>query len=114
MYLKQPTIYQEEAFAFAKAMMGERIPGLIKLKINRFQCKCLKSILEGTKIKIKIDTKGSKSLHKDKSSESCPILLRPMYATNFSDAFKYHGCRGNFVSQVNTHSQYSVMDPNVV
>jgi hypothetical protein len=36
MYLKQPTIYREEAFAFAKAMMGERIPGLIKLKINKF------------------------------------------------------------------------------
>jgi hypothetical protein len=41
MSLNQATIYQE-AFAFAKAMMGTT-PGLVKLKIYKFQCKCLKS-----------------------------------------------------------------------
>jgi hypothetical protein len=95
MSLNQATIYQEEAFAFAKAMMGETTPGLVKLKI-------------------KTDAKGSKSLHKDKSSESLPILLRPMYSTNYSDAFKYLINRSNFVSQVNTHSQFTGMDPSVV
>jgi hypothetical protein len=89
MSLNQATIYQEEQFAFAKAMMVETTRGLVKLKIYNFQCKCLKSSLELTKIKIKIDAKGSKAVHKDKSSESLPILLRPMYSTNFSDAFKY-------------------------
>jgi hypothetical protein len=44
MSLNQATIYQEEAFAFAKAMMGETTPGLVKLKIYK-QCKCLKSSL---------------------------------------------------------------------
>jgi hypothetical protein len=42
-FLKQPTIYQEEAFAFAKAMMGETIPELIKLKIHRFSANALKA-----------------------------------------------------------------------
>jgi hypothetical protein len=114
MSLNQATIYQEEAFAFAKAMMEEMTPGLVKLKIDKCQYKCLKSSLELTKIKIKIDAKGSKTLHKDKSSESLPILLRPMYSTNYSDAFKYLIYRSNFVSQVNTHSPFTGMDPSVV
>jgi hypothetical protein len=50
----------------------------------------------------------------DKSSESLPILLRPMYSTNYSDAFKYLIYRRSFVSQVNTHSQFTGMDPSVV
>jgi hypothetical protein len=58
-------------------MMGETTPGLVKLTIDTLPCKCLKSYLELTKIKIKTDAKGSKSLHKDKSSESLPILYDP-------------------------------------
>jgi hypothetical protein len=37
-----------------------------------------------------------------------------MYSTNYSDAFKYLIYRSNFVSQVNTHSQFIGMDPSVV
>jgi hypothetical protein len=59
MSLNQATI--QEAFAFAKAMMGETTPGLVKLTIDTLPCKCLKSYLELTKIKIKTDAKGSKS-----------------------------------------------------
>ncbi len=111
----QATIYQEEEFQFAKAMMGETTKGLLKLKIDKFQCKCLKSSLELTKIKVKKDTKtGSASIHKDKSSESLPILLRPMYSTNFSDAFKYLIYRRALVDLVNDHSSYTGMDPSVV
>jgi hypothetical protein len=114
MSLNQATIYHDEEFQFAKAFMGETTIGLMKLKIDKFQCKCLKSSLELTKIKLKTDTKtGSKSLHKDKSSESLPILLRPMYSTNFSDAFKYFIYRRDFVDQVNTHSAYTSIDPSV-
>jgi hypothetical protein len=113
MSLNQSTIYQEEEYNFAKALMGETSKDLIKLKIDKFQCKCLKSSLELTKIKIKTDAKGSKTLHKDKSSESLPIALRPMYSTNFSDAFKYLIYRRDFVSKVNTHSGFSGMAPSV-
>ena len=41
----QGTIYQDQEFAFAKAFMGETTAGLLKLKIDKFQCKCLKSSL---------------------------------------------------------------------
>jgi hypothetical protein len=110
----QGTIYQDQEFAFAKAMMGETTEGLMKLKIDKFQCKCLKSSLELTKIKLKsFATTGSRTLYKDKSSESLPIALRPMYSTNFSDAFKYLIYRPSFVNLVNTHSQYNGMDPSV-
>lgn len=113
MSLGQGTIYHVEEFNFAKELMGETTKGLLKLKIDKFLCKCLKSSLELTKIKMKTDAKGTKTLHKDKSSESLPLYLRPMYSTNYSDAFKYWIYRMDFVEQVNTHSQYSGMDPSV-
>lgn len=110
----QGTIYQDQEFAFAKAMMGETAAGLLKLKIDKFQCKCLKSSLELTKIKLKsFVSTGSRTLYKDKSSESLPLVLRPMYSTNFSDAFKYLIYRSAFVDLVNTHSQFTGMDPSV-
>lgn len=113
MSLNQSTIYQEEEFNFVKALMGETAKGLPKLKIDKHQCKCLKSSLELTKIKIKTDLKGSRALGKDKSSESLPLHLRPMFSTNFSDAFKYLIYRRNFVSKVNTHSNFIGHDPGV-
>lgn len=113
MSLNQATILQEEEFNFAKTLMGETNKNLIKLKIDKFQCKCLKSSLELTKIKIKLDAKGTRTLHKDKSSESLPMHLRPMFSTNFSDAFKYLIYRRDFVDEVNTHSTFSGSAPSV-
>jgi hypothetical protein len=114
MSLNQATILQEEEFNFAKALLGETAKGLTKIKIDKFQCKCMKSSLELTKIKIKTAITGSKSIHKDKSSESLPMHLRPMYSTNFSDAFKYFVYRRSFVGKVNTHSEYTSTDPIVI
>jgi hypothetical protein len=114
MSLNQATILQEEEFNFAKALFGETKKGLPKIKIDRFLCKHLKSSLELTKIKIKSQLTGSKTIQKDKSSESLPIHLRPMYSTNYSDAFKYFVYRRNFVNKVNTHSGYSGSDPSVI
>lgn len=112
MSLNQGTIYQEEEYNFAKNLMGEYVPGLIKLKIDRFLCKNLKSSLELAKIIVKTDRKGSKTIHKNKSSEKLPLHALPMYSTNFSDAFKYLVYRSSFVKKVNTHSQYKGMDPS--
>lgn len=114
MSLNQATILQEEEFNFAKALFGETKKGLPKIKIDRFLCKHLKSSLELTKIKIKSQLTGSKTIQKDKSSESLSIHLRPMYSTNYSDAFKYFVYRRNFVNKVNTHSGYSGSDPSVI
>lgn len=111
MSLNQATISQEEEYNFVKTMMAETNPDLPKLKIDKFQCKCMKSSLELTKIKIKVDKIGSKTIHKDKSSESLPLLLRPMYSTNYSDAFKYWVYRRSFVDRVNTAGSYTTSDP---
>jgi hypothetical protein len=85
----QSTIYQEEEFQFANKLLSESVPTLPKVRIDKFLCKCLKSSLELTKIKVKTDNKGSRTIHKDKSSEALPLASRPMFSTNFSDAFKY-------------------------
>lgn len=114
MSLNQATISQEEEYNFVKTMMAETNPDLPKLKLDKFQCKCMKSSLELTKIKIKVDKNGSKTIHKDKSSESLPLLLRPMYSTNYSDAFKYWVYRRSFVDKVNTAGTFTGSDPSIV
>jgi hypothetical protein len=83
---------------------GRNDPGLVKLKIYKFQCKCLKSSLELTKIKIKIDAKGSKPCIKINPLRVSSFY--DLYSTNYSDAFKYLIYRSNFVSQVNPQSVY--------
>jgi hypothetical protein len=93
MSLNQGTIYQEEEFKFAGHLMSGKVEGLPVLMIDTFRCKCLKSSLELTKTLVKVDNKGSRTIHKDKSSEKLPLKQRPMYSTNYSDAFKYWICR---------------------
>ena len=39
---------------------------------------------------MKINRKGEKTLHKDKSSESLPNDMLPFYSTNPTDALKYY------------------------
>ena len=114
MSLNQSTILQEEEYQFASKLLSEVVPTLPKVRIDKFLCKCLKSSLELTKIIVQTDKKGSRTIHKDKSSEKLPLASRPMFSTNFSDAFKYLIYRRNFVNQVNTHSSYSGSDPSII
>lgn len=93
----QATILHEQEFKAANNILGEYEPKLPKIRIDQFQCKCLKSSLELSKTKVKSDRKGSKTIHKDKSSEKLPMPMRPMFSTNFSDAFKYLICRPRFM-----------------
>lgn len=92
----QATILQEEEYKVANNVFGEYNEDLPSVRIDEFQCKNLKSSLELTKTIVKTDKTGSKSIHKDKSSEKLPMYLRPMYSTNFSDALKYLICRPSF------------------
>ena len=110
----QATIYQEEEFNLAKIIMGNIVPGLPILKIDKLKCPCLTSSLKLTKIIIKTDRTGSRTIHKDKSSEKLPLLSRPMFSTNFSDAFKYWICRSDFFDRVNIHDLYIGVAPSIV
>lgn len=109
----QATIYQEEEFNLAKTIMGNMVPGLPILKIDKLKCPCLTNSLKLTKITVKVDKVGSRTIHKDKSSEKLPLASRPMFSTNFSDAFKYWICRQSFFEKVNIHSVYQGVDPSV-
>ena len=109
----QATIYQEEEFNLAKTIMGNMVPGLPILKIDKLKCPCLTNSLKLTKITVRVDKVGSRTIHKDKSSEKLPLASRPMFSTNFSDAFKYWICRQSFFEKVNIHSVYHGVDPSV-
>lgn len=110
MSLNQATITQEEEYNFARQFMGEAHKELPKLKIDKFQCKHLKSSMELTKILVK-SKNGSKSIHKDKSSEKLPLNSRPMFSTNFSDAFKYLVCRRDFMEYTSSGSGFTGTAP---
>lgn len=106
----QANIYQSEEHLFAKKFLGETVKELPKIKIDKFGCKCLKSSLELTKTKEKIDKKGVKTLHKDKSSEKLSLKLLPLYSTNFSDAFKYFIFRPEYTKYTNRRNVYRGAD----
>lgn len=89
----QRTILQSEEYFFMKNLLGGTVPGLPEVRIDKILNKELKSSLELTKTTVKKDRKGSTVIGKDKSSEALPLHSRPMYSTNFSDAFKYLLCR---------------------
>jgi len=110
----QGNIYQEEEFNLAKMIMGLSVPGLPMLKIDKLKCPCLTASLKLSKITIKTDKNGTRTIHKDKSSEKLPLPSRPMFSTNFSDAFKYWICRADFFDKINIHDIYIGMDPSVV
>lgn len=86
---QQATIYQSQEFLHMKNILSGQFEELPRLLIDAYQCRELKSSLELSKILIKTDRKGSKQIHKDKSSEDLPIHQLPMHSTNYSDAFKY-------------------------
>lgn len=108
----QATIFQSEEYSLANNIFGEVYKELPIVLIDRFQCKNLKSSLELTKITIKVDKKGSKTTHKDKSSERLPMYMRPMYSTNFSDAFKYLVCRKEYMKITKAKRNSTSMDPS--
>ncbi|MFB9055066.1 hypothetical protein ACFFVB_18440 [Formosa undariae] len=110
----QATITQEEEYSFAKKLLGEYYPNLPKIKIDKFQCKCLKSSLELTKTKIRKDKKSTTTIHKDKSSEALPLQHRPMFSTNFSDAFKYLIYRSSWVNIADKRSNTGMSAPDVI
>ena len=108
----QATIFHDEEFNYAKKLMGEYYDGIPKLKIDRYQCRELKSSLELAKTKVKKNTRtGSTEILKDKSSESLPLKKLPMFSTNFSDAFKYLMWRAKWVKIAGNKKGGRMMTP---
>lgn len=111
----QRTIYHDEEFNYAKKLMGEYYDGIPKLKIDRYQCRELKSSLELSKTKMKKNTRtGSIEVLKDKSSEKLELKKLPMQSTNFSDAFKYLMWRPEWVKVASNKKGGAMMEPSVM
>jgi hypothetical protein len=110
----QATIYQEEEYNFAKNILSGRELLLPQVLIDELKCPCLKSSLELTKIKVKKNKTGSSILQKDKSSESLPLASRPMFSTNFSDAFKYFMMRKTYQEKMGYVSEYEGQAPMIL
>jgi hypothetical protein len=114
MSVGQGTILQEDEYNFVKGMMGETVKGLPKLKIDKFNCKCTKSSIELTKIDNRRDRTGASKIYKDKSSEKLAMHLRPMYSTNYSDAFKYLVMRIAWTKFVTSAGEFNMSDPTII
>ncbi|MBO2546104.1 hypothetical protein J0871_16935 [Salegentibacter sp. BDJ18] len=109
----QATISQEQEFVFAKKLLGEYYPELPKMRIDRHQCRELKSSLELAKTKIGKDRNGNTQIKKDKDNEkNLPLKKLPLYSTNFSDAFKYLVYRRDWVRLADRKSSSTVIDPS--
>jgi hypothetical protein len=113
MSLNQGNIGQFEEFVFMQQLLSGSNPRLPVLKIDRFQCKQLKSSIEGAKTKIVLGRKGVSITTKDKSSEKLDLDRLPMESTNPSDSFKYLMMRRQWRNIVRVKRNTSVMSSSV-
>jgi hypothetical protein len=112
MSLAQGNIGQFEEFVFMQELLSGSNKALPKVMIDRFQCKPLKSSLEGAKTKIVEGKKGSITT-KDKSSEKLEIERLPMESTNASDSFKYLMMRRAWRNIIRTKRNKTIMSSTV-
>ena len=110
----QATIYHEEEYNLMKKILGEYEPDLPKVKIDKFGCRELKSSMELAKIIVKQKPNGSKTIHKNKTSEKLPVGKLPMLSTNFSDAAKYFFFRPKWVKLALKRRQGSLGAPSTL
>lgn len=97
----QGNIHSNVEYNFMIILLGETHPTLPKVKIDQFNCRCLKSSLELAPTKI-ANRNNRKLVVKDKKSESLPVHKLPSQSTNFSDAFKYLLCRRKWLKAIKT------------
>jgi hypothetical protein len=98
---------------FCQGYDGETTPGLVKLTIDTLPCKCLKSYLELTKIKIKTDAKGSKSHIKINPLRVCPFFYDPCILPTIVMPLILDLSQ-QFCESSQYHSQFTGMNPSVV
>jgi hypothetical protein len=103
MSIGQRDILHTEEYNLMDVLMGETDRRFPKLRIDMYNCKELKSSLEGAPSK---PGSGKEKIQKDKTSEKLPPSRLPMESTNMSDAFKYLICREEWLKALEvTHVQ---------
>lgn len=111
----QKTIYHEDEFKLCKNIFlktNNRLPDVL---IDKYQCRELISSMNVAKQIVKPDAKtGRKRIHKNKTSEKLPLAKRPMFSTNYSDAFKYFIYRPEWVKLQSGRTVQQMSDPDVL
>lgn len=95
----QGILPMELEYDFMVEMLGEKNPGLPRLRIDKFNCPRLKSSLEKAPLKI-VSRDGKKKLAKNKTSERLEAKRLPMESTNMSDAMKYLLMRREWIAKI--------------
>ena len=107
----QGNISQQREYELMLELMSGSNDQLPKLLIDKHNCRNLKSSVEKAEKIIKVDNRGQKTIHKDKSSERLPHKDLPRKSTNFSDGLKYFCCREKYLEKTKGHTtQFS--DPS--
>lgn len=88
----QGTIHSNTEYNFMMDLLSESNTALPVVRIDQFNCRCLKSSIEKAPTKV-VNRNGRKLIVKDKRSEGMALHKLPTESTNFSDAFKYLMCR---------------------
>lgn len=95
----QGNITQQQEYELCLELFPGRNKDLPDLLIDAHNCPCWKSSMELAEKVIKVDKRGARTTHKDKSSEKLAAHLLPMKSTNMSDAGKYLLCRPEFLEK---------------
>lgn len=94
MSIGQGNILHSQEYDMMNIILGEDEKRLPSIRIDQFNCSCLKSSLENARRKAGTATDR---IQKDKTSEKLPTRRLPKESTNFSDAFKYLICRTDWL-----------------
>ena len=90
MSLNQGNIGSNLEYRFMQDLMSGNLQRrLFSLKIDQYNCRNLKSEMEGTKTKSVTDRNGSTMVVKEKTGDKLPTARLPKESTNLTDAFKY-------------------------
>jgi hypothetical protein len=102
----QGNITMETEYHFMIELLSEKNKYLPQLRIDKYNCRELKSSMELAPKGIKVNERtGVKTTIKVKKSEKLPTPRLPMESTNMSDASKYLLCRKEFLRKVASKRQ---------
>ena len=107
----QSNITQQQEYELMLEMLSGNNKKLPKVLIDSNTCAPVKASLENAEKIERVDRHGSKTLHKNKTSERFNWKRLPMESTNPSDAVKYYMCRPSYLKQLSGTSSSWVYIP---
>ncbi|MBE7649167.1 hypothetical protein [Tenacibaculum finnmarkense] len=110
----QGIIHHQTEYELMLVFLGNFNKNLPTLLIDESNCKEVKSSFELSEKFEKVDKHGSKTLHKNKTSEKLAFELLPMHSTNPSDAVKYLLCRPEFLEHIEGYSYTNTLMPGLI